>query len=283
MKVLLLGAAGQLGTDIQKTWTGHELVALHHAECDVRDRSQVFAAVEGHRPELVIDNAAFVRVDDAEREPHEAFAVNAEGAKHAADAAALVGAAVLYVSTDYIFGRGDKPHTEDEPVYPQGAYAMSKAAGEALIRETTPRHFIVRSSGLYGAAGSSGKGGNFVETMLRFGREGRSWKVVADEVLTPSYTHDLALKLEELVGTGGYGTYHLTNAGECSWYEFAVEALRLAGIEANVERTTSAEWGAPAPRPAYSVLAETKLAGLGLGPLRPWPEALAAYIHGRSA
>lgn len=279
MKVLLLGAAGQLGEDIVSTWQGHDLVALTHAQCDVTSREQIFAAVEAHEPELIIDNAAYVRVDDAEKEPHLAFAVNAEGAKHVADAALQFGTSVLYISTDYVFGRGSKPHLEDEPVYPLGVYAITKAGGEALVRGTTPRHFIVRSSGLYGTAGSSGKGGNFVETMLRFGREGRSWEVVADEVLCPTYTRDLAEKLQELVATGAYGTYHLTNSGECSWYEFACAALEMAGIEANVSPTTSAEWGAAAPRPPYSVLAETKLGKLGLKPMRPWREALSAYLE----
>ncbi|MPZ22715.1 MAG: dTDP-4-dehydrorhamnose reductase [Dehalococcoidia bacterium] len=278
VKVLLLGAAGQLGQDIRRRWTGHEITTLAHADCDVRDRDQVLAATQRHMPDLVMDNAAYVRVDDAEREPLEAFAVNAEGARHAAEAAVECGASILYVSTDYVFGRGDQPHQEDEAVHPQGAYALTKAAGEALIRETTPRHFVVRSSGLYGVAGSSGKGGNFVETMLRFGREGRAWKVVADQVLTPTYTADLADKLEELVSSGAYGTYHLTNAGECSWLEFARAALDIAGIEADVSPTTTEEWGAPAPRPAYSVLANSKLGVLGIEPMRHWRDALRVYL-----
>jgi dTDP-4-dehydrorhamnose reductase len=278
VRVLLFGAAGQLGSDIVRTWKGDEIVALKHADCDVRERESVIEAVAQHRPDLMIDNAAYVRVDDAEWEPLEAFTVNAEGAKNAADAATSAGAAIAYVSTDYVFGKGDAPHLEDEAVSPQGAYAISKAAGEALIRETTAKHFIVRSSGLYGKAGSSGKSGNFVETMLRFGREGRSWKVVADEVLSPTYTLDLARKMRELVATEAYGTYHLTNGGQCSWHEFASEILRLASIEANMSPTTAAEWGAPAPRPAFSVLAETKLQGLDIAPMRPWRDALEAYL-----
>lgn len=281
MKVLLLGAGGQLGADIVDTWTDDEVVALRHEECDVVDRSRVFEAVTKAKPEIVIDNAGYVRVDDAEKEPLQAFAVNSEGAKNVADAAVKAGAAVVYISTDYVFGHGTEPHAEDEPVSPQGAYAISKAAGEALVRETTDRHFIVRSSGLYGWAGSSGKGGNFVETMLRFAREGRSWKVVGDEILSPTYTRDLAQKLRELVGTGAYGTYHLTNAGQCSWYEFTVEIVRVAGLEADVSKTTTAEWAAAAPRPAYSVLADSKLENLGMKKMRPWQAALAAYMGER--
>lgn len=283
MKVLLLGAAGQLGTDVVGTWTDDEVIAIKHEDCDVRDRERVSATVNAHEPEVVIDNAAYVRVDDAEKEPLEAFAVNAEGAKNVADASVEAGAAVVYVSTDYVFGKGSEPHEEDDQVTPQGAYAISKAAGEALIRETTPRHFIVRSSGLYGSAGSSGKGGNFVETMIGFAREGRSWKVVADQVLSPTYTRDLALKLREVVGTGKHGTYHLTNRGQCSWFEFALATLRLAGFQADLRPTTTAEWNAPAPRPEYSVLAETKLAKLGVKPIRPWQEALQAYLDERTS
>ena len=283
MKVLLLGAAGQLGTDVVGTWTDDEVIAIKHEDCDVRDRERVSATVNAHEPEVVIDNAAYVRVDDAEQEPLEAFAVNAEGAKNVADASVEAGAAVVYVSTDYVFGEGVESHREDDLVTPQGAYAISKAAGEALIRETTPRHFIVRSSGLYGSAGSSGKGGNFVETMLAFAREGRSWKVVADQVLSPTYTRDLALKLREVLATGEHGTYHLTNRGHCSWFEFALATLRLAGFQADLRPTTSAEWNAPAPRPEYSVLAETKLAKLGVKPIRPWQEALQAYLDERTS
>jgi dTDP-4-dehydrorhamnose reductase len=281
VKVLLFGAGGQLSVDISRTWGDHDLVELSHKECDVTDFASVMEAGERHRPDVVIDNAAYVRVDDAETHPELAFAVNAEGAKNCADAAKAVDAAILYMSTDYVFGKGTEPHTEDEPVHPLGAYAISKAAGEALVRNTTERHFIVRSGGLFGHAGSSGKGGNFVETMLRFAREGRSWKVVADEVVSPTYTLDLAMKLKELVGIGAYGTYHLTNAGQCSWHEFAVETVRLAGLEAEISPTTSAEWNAPAPRPRCSVLKDTKTAALGLEPMRPWREALAAYLADR--
>jgi dTDP-4-dehydrorhamnose reductase len=281
MKVLLLGAAGQLGNDIVETWRDDEILALKHDECDVVDRPRVLEAVARASADIVIDNAAYVRVDEAEKEPLRAFAVNAEGAKNVADAAVKTGAAVVYISTDYVFGVGREPHREDELVSPRGAYATSKAAGEALVRETTDRHFIARSSGLYGSAGSSGKGGNFVETMLRFAAEGRSWKVVADEILSPTYTLDLAQKLRELVATGAFGTYHLTNSGECSWYEFAVEATRLGGFQADVSPTTSVDWGAPAPRPAYSVLAANRLGALGIDPMRPWQEALAAYVGER--
>jgi dTDP-4-dehydrorhamnose reductase len=278
MKVLLLGAAGQLGYDIQRTWTDHEVVALRHADCDVTDRAQVFATVAKHRPQLVIDNAAYVLVDNAESNPARAFAVNAEGAKNVADAACEVEAAMLYVSSDYVFGAGGEPHPEDEQVSPQGAYAISKAAGEALVRETSKRHFVVRSSGLYGITGSSGKIGNFVETILGLAREGQTLRVVDDQVVGPTYTLDLARKIAQVAAAGAYGCYHLVNQGHCSWYEFARAILKGAEMEADIRPITTTEYGAPGPRPAFSVLAETKLDRLGIQPMRPWPEALAAYL-----
>jgi dTDP-4-dehydrorhamnose reductase len=161
-------------------------------------------------------------------------------------------------------------------------YALSKLAGELMVRAAAPGHLVVRSSGLYGVAGSSGKGGNFVETMLRLAREGRSIRVVDDQVLTPTYTRDLAGAIAALLARDAPGgIYHLTNAGACSWFEFARRIFAFCGLAPDLAPTTSAAYNAPARRPANSVLLNTRAVAVGVPPLRPWPEALAAYLRAR--
>jgi dTDP-4-dehydrorhamnose reductase len=280
MRVLLLGARSQLGHDILRSWTEDEITALGHAECDVSDPEAVRTAVAVSKPELVVSLAASHRVDDVERDPADALRVNAYGAWCAARAAAEVGAAVMWVSTDYVF-RGDasRPYAEDDCTAPVNAYGASKADGERLIALANPRHVIVRSSGLYGVAGPSGKGGNFVDTMLRLAGEGKPLRVVADQVLGPTATIDLARAMRDVAASDFSGTVHITNQGAISWHDFAALAFKLCGVHANLTPTSSEEYGAPARRPAYSVLANERLASLGIAPLRPVEDALRAYLH----
>jgi dTDP-4-dehydrorhamnose reductase len=280
MRVLLLGARSQLGYDILRSWAGDEITALGHAECDVSDPEAVRSAVAGSRPELVVNLAASHRVDDVERDPAEALRVNAYGAWCVAHAAAEAGSGLMWVSTDYVFsGDAARPYTEEDCTAPVNAYGASKAAGERLVALANPRHVIVRSSGLYGVAGSSGKGGNFVDTMLRLAREGNTLRVVADQVLGPTATDDLARAMRRVAGSDITGIVHITNGGAISWHDFAALAFRLCGVEANLSPTTSEEYGAPARRPSYSVLANARLSSLGIEQLRPVEDALRAYLH----
>ncbi len=280
MRVLLFGARSQLGYDLLRAWPNAEVRALSHGDCDVTDPAAVRTAVEATRPYLVVNLAAAHRVDELEREPTAAFHVNAYGAWLVARWAAAVGAAVLWVSTDYVFsGTARRPYREEDPLGPVNAYGASKAAGERLVALANPRHFIVRSSGLYGVVGASGKGGNFVETMLRLAREGRPLRVVNDQVLSPTATADLAAALVRLVGTEAFGLYHITNTGAVSWHDFAALIFQLTGTPARLTPVSSAEYGAPAPRPAFSVLANERLRALGLPPLPPVAAALAAYLR----
>ena len=282
MRVLLIGAGGQLGSDLTKALAQEELIPLKHADIEVCDPGSVRHALQTYAPEVVINTAAFHRVDDCEREPERAFAVNALGVRHLALACREQGCALLHLSTDYVFdGRKGVPYEETDPPSPINAYGISKLAGEYFIRYLLDKHYIVRTSGLYGVAGSSGKGGNFVELMLRLAREGKEIKVVNDQTLTPTYTVDLAAALARLVHTQRYGLYHITNSGECTWYQFAAKIFELAGVQAKLEPTTTAAFGAPARRPAYSVLAHKALLAAGLSEMRPWPEALAAYLTER--
>jgi len=280
MKTLLIGARGQLGSDIRASWPADGLVALTSDDIDVRDRAGVFEVVAAHRPDLVLNTSAFHNVDLCEDEPAQAFAVNAIAPKHLADACAEHGAALLHLSTDYVFsGNAGRAYTESDRTDALNVYGVSKAAGEQIIRSHLDRHYIVRSSGLFGVAGAAGKGGNFVETMLRLAREGKPIKVVDDQVLSPSFTADLAAKLLELAQTGTYGTYHVTGQGSCSWYEFAGEIFRQAGLSPELTPTTTASFGAKAVRPAYSVLSNDALLRAGIAPTRHWREALADYLR----
>lgn len=282
MRVLLIGAGGQLGSDLVKALAHEDLIALTHGDIEVCDPESVRAAMQSHAPQVVINTAAFHRVDDCEREPARAFAVNALGARNVALACKEQGCALLHLSTDYVFdGHKGSAYDESDAPRPINAYGISKLAGEFFIRYLLDRYYIVRTSGLYGVAGSSGKGGNFVELMLRLAREGKEIKVVKDQTLSPTYTVDLAQALAQLIRTERYGLYHITNSGECSWYQFAAKVFELTGVPAQLKPTTTAAFGAVARRPTYSVLAHKALLAAGLAEMRPWPAALAAYLAER--
>jgi dTDP-4-dehydrorhamnose reductase len=282
-RVALIGSNGQLGTDIVRLWPARlsELVPLTHADFDVTDEAQVRSVIDGIQPGLVINTAAFHRVDDCETQAEDAWRVNALGVKHLAESCRDAGATLMHFSTDYVFdGARRTPYREDDSPRPLSAYAISKLAGEHFLRYLLPdNHILIRSSGLYGVAGASGKGGNFVETMLRLAREGRPIRVVDDQVTTPTYTLDLAQTLISLIERGGRGAFHITNQGCCSWYEFAGHVFSLLGVQADLKPVSSAEYNAPAQRPAYSVLANTRIQQLGISQPRPWQEALADYLR----
>jgi dTDP-4-dehydrorhamnose reductase len=279
VRTLLIGSRGQLGSDLCRIW-GEGLIALPHEALDVCDRDQTYAIVRNEAPDLVINTAAYHRVDECESNLARTFEVNAVGARNVADASREVGAAVMFISTDYVFdGEKGSPYAEEDAAHPVNVYGVSKLAGEHLVRQGNPRHFIVRSSGLFGVAGASGKGGNFVETMLRKAREGDALRVVDDQVFSPTFTWDLASTLRELAATDRFGTYHVTNTGQTSWHHLAAKAFELTGLRPSLTAITSEETGAAARRPRFSVLAHGCLTAAGLAPLRPWPDALEAYLR----
>lgn len=279
MRTVVIGAGGQLGTDIMDTWPADGTVGLLHSDIDVTEPERVLEVLRAHRPDLVVNTAAFHQVDICETEGASAFAVNGLGAMHVASACRELGAAVMFISTDYVFSGDDgRPYIESDAPAPVNVYGMSKAAGEQLVRQRNDRHYVVRTSGLYGAAGASGKGGNFVERMLELARAGKDLRVVDDQVLGPTFTLDLARKLLELAQSGRYGTYHVTSGGSCSWHDFAARIFALTNTPASLSPTTSAEFASPARRPAYSVLENAALRDAGIEPMRPWQEALADYL-----
>lgn len=283
--VVVVGSAGQLGTDLIRCWQGRpgdRVWGLARSDLDVTDLAQARAVLARLEPAVVVNATAYNLVDAAEAEPQAALAVNALGPRNLALVCRELDATLVHVSTDYVFsGKMRRPYVEDDPVEPLSVYGVSKAAGEMLIRATWQRHFIVRTSGLYGLAGSRGKGGNFVDTMLRLARSGQPIRVVDDQVLTPTHTAELALQIAHLVATDAYGTYHATCQGECSWYEFAAEIFRQASIQARLEPQSTAEAGRAARRPPYSVLHNRNLQRLGLDLMPHWRDALGGYLRMR--
>lgn len=288
MRIVVTGARGQLGSALVEALRDRLPIALGHAELDVGDADGVRQRIADLRPDVVVNAAAFTRVDDAEARAGDAFRTNALGPWALARATDACGALLVHVSTDYVFdGQAATPYGEDDSPSPRGVYAASKLAGEALVAGANPLHMLVRSAGLYGR-GEGGKGGNFVETMLRLAAAGKAIRVVGDQQTAPTAAVDLAAKIVDLVDRWGadrsrelLGLYHVTNSGSCTWLEFAREIFRIAGVNASVEPITTAAYGARAPRPAYSVLARHHLAHLGLDDLRPWQAALVDYLAGR--
>jgi dTDP-4-dehydrorhamnose reductase len=279
MTTLLIGANGQLGSELRHSFNDHDLVPLTHADLELADRAQVREVLAKYRPGLILNTAAYHRVDECEDHPERSFAVNAVAVGDLAIAAGEIGAVLVHFSTDYVFdGRQRRPYREADPPGPLNVYATSKVAGEYLVRAYLDRHFIIRSCGLYAVAGSKERGGNFVERMLRLAAEGQEIRVVGDQVVTPTSAKELARKVRQLVETGAFGLYHITNHGACSWYQFAEAVLDLAGLHARVQETTAAAYGARAKRPAYSVLDNVNLRLLGLDDLRDWRDALKAYL-----
>ncbi|MBY0461020.1 MAG: dTDP-4-dehydrorhamnose reductase [Gemmataceae bacterium] len=285
MKIVVLGAAGQLGRDLcPRLATLGEVVPLSRADIDLAAHESTFAAVAGLTPDVFINCAAYNLVDKAEGEPEVAFAVNAVGVELLARACAGVGAKLVHFSTDYVFGADATratPLAETDPPGPVSVYGASKLRGEQAALAASPAHLAIRTCGLYGVWGSGGKGGNFVETMLRVASQGKPLRVVHDQRCTPSYTADVADATVCLLEKGASGLFHVTNGGACSWYELASEIFRQSGVTADLTPITSAEFGAKARRPLYSVLSTRKLTDFGTPAPRPWAEALAAYLAER--
>lgn len=274
-RVLITGANGMLGRDIQETLGARPFTALGRAALDVRDVDAVREAVGGH--DVIVNCAAYTRVDDAEEHEADAFAINAEGAHNLALAARDTGARLIHMSTDYVFdGSATAPYPESAPRHPLGAYARTKAAGEELVLEAySAGTIILRSAWLYGQHGP-----NFVSTMLRLAGERDTLAVVDDQWGQPTWTRDLAQKVVEIIDADiTSGIFHGTSSGHTTWFHFAREIFTLSGLDPQrVQPTDSASFVRPATRPAYSVLGHDAWALSGLSPLRHWQDALAEAL-----
>jgi len=282
MRVAVLGANGQLARDLCPRLTG-EVLPLTRAELDLAVPESIEPAIAERKLDVVVNCAAYNFVDKAETEPEAAFRTNTWGVRELARVCNMRSIRLVHVSTDYVFGLDKhvkQPLSESVPAGPVSVYGASKLAGEFFVRSGCMNHLVIRTCGLYGVWGTGGKGGNFIETMLRIAGQGKPLKVVNDQYCTPTATSDLAEAIVVLMHTNATGLFHLTSAGATTWHDLAAEAFKLSGIAADLTPITSEQFSAPAKRPPYSVLDCGKAASLGVT-LRPWQAALANYLEAR--
>ncbi len=275
MKILITGSNGMLGHDlIEVLKDNHELLLTTSKTLDITDGDSVMDFIVKSNPDIVINSAAYTDVDGCESNPDLAYNVNGEGVKNLALACREVDCPLVHISTDYVFnGQNDRPWVEDDEIGPISIYGKSKLKGEEHIKEILEKYFIVRTAWLYGVNGR-----NFPRTMLELAQKHSEITVVYDEVGTPTYTPDLAKGISKLIETDYYGTYHLTNSGNCSWCEFARYIFEVADVDVNVIPVTASEFARPAPRPSYSVLENRNWVENGFEPLRNYKEAIKEYI-----
>lgn len=283
-KIAIIGANGQLGSDLQKALSDklpYNIYPLTHADIEITKRDSITEVLDNIQPDVVINAAAYNNVDESESNPQKAFLVNGLANKYLAEYCKKKNSVLVYISSDYVFGFDEKrntPYIESDCPGPINAYGISKLAGEYFVFSTCKKYFIIRTSGLFGIAGSSGKEANFIETILKKAKEEKQIKIVDDQVITPTYALDLAKQILLLLKTDYYGTYHATAEGQCSWYEFAEEIFRLTGIPATLEAVTSDIFNAKAKRPAYSVLENEKLKKIGIHSMQDWHICLKEYL-----
>lgn len=277
MDILVTGASGQLGHDLvlELVGRGHVVTGVSSKELNLLDSEAVEVYLIARRPDAVIHCAGYTAVDLAEDEKEKCFAVNVQGTEALASACAAVGSKLLFISTDYVFsGDGERPWEPDDPPKPLNVYGMSKYLGEEAVRRSVPEHFIVRISWLFGVNGK-----NFVKTMLRLRAEREQITVVNDQIGSPTYTKDLSVLLSDMIETDRYGTYHATNEGFCSWYEFACAIMEEAGLPCRVLSVSSDQYPSRAKRPANSRMSKDKLTENGFHRLPPWQDALRRYLQ----
>jgi len=277
MKILITGYLGMLGSDLVKLLdeeNQHELILTDIEELDITNLEEVKEMLRQEKPEAVINVAAYTDVDGCETNRELAYNVNSIGPKNLAIACGEIGAKLLHISTDYVFpGKNTQPYKEDDATGPQSYYGVTKLKAEEFIEESMENFFIVRTAWLYGIDGK-----NFVKTMLYLAENNPEITVVNDQRGSPTFTVDLAKGIIELVKTDKYGIYHLTNSGECTWYDFANDIFELANVDVEVKPVTTAEYPTPAKRPEYSVLSLEKWNNSGFTPMRNYKDALKEYL-----
>ena len=277
MKALVLGSSGLLGKALMREWTGDEVVGLTSRDVDIRDTDEVENIVEEARPEWIVLAAAYTNVDDCENHPDLAFAVTRDGAVNVAQAAKGAGARLLFLSSDYVFdGKKTSPYETDDARNPQSVYGRSKAEAETRLIDVLPECCIARTSWLFGTGGKC-----FPDTILKLAESRPSLNVVDDQRGCPTYTVDLAKAIIQLCRSNARGIVHVTNTGDCSWYEFAREIVKGSALHTEVRPVSSEQIARPAPRPAYSVLSPRSLQSRGLS-LPTWQDALRRYLRERA-
>jgi dTDP-4-dehydrorhamnose reductase len=277
MKALIVGCLGMLGTDLLAVLNpGNDVTGFDLPEFDITRLDQCLARVKDLRPDVIINAAAFTRVDDCETRDKEAFLVNGQGAGNIAEAAASTNSLLVHYSTDYVFdGRKEDAYLEDDVPNPQSIYGKSKLLGEDLVRRNCSNHLIIRTSWLFGRNGS-----NFIRTIVGLARKGIPLRVVNDQKGSPTFSRDLAEHTLKMIEAGCSSTCHVTNCGSCTWYDLACGTLEWAGLTGiPVTPVSTSEFPRPAPRPANSILANARLKGYGLPSMRPWQAAAREYVE----
>ncbi|HML02131.1 MAG TPA: dTDP-4-dehydrorhamnose reductase [Candidatus Bathyarchaeia archaeon] len=278
MRIAIVGSTGQLGTDLMKTLReDHEVIGLTHQDIEVSNYSSCLTLKE-HRPEVIINTAAFHRTDQCEEEPEKTFLINAVGPKNIAKISKEIEATTIFISTDYIFdGSKNKPYTENDTPNPINTYGISKLAGE-LCTKQNPKHYVIRVASLFGTAGASGKGGNFVETMIAKAKKHEPISVVNDQWMSPTYTRDAAKTMKKIIESQlPFGTYHATNEGFCTWFQFAKQIFSILNLNPSLAPIKTSQLQVKAQRPRFSALKSTKLPKHGIQ-ARQWTEALSDYL-----
>jgi dTDP-4-dehydrorhamnose reductase len=279
MRALVIGGSGQLGTEIRRNWKHDDVVAPPHDQLDIEDGAALDATIARVKPDALVNCAAFHNVDRCESEPERAFAVNAVAVDRLAALCELRAVTLVTLSTDYVFdGASRTPYTEADRPRPLSAYGVSKLAGELLAQRRGTRALVVRTCGVYGVRPSATKGHTFIDRVIAQARANEPMRVVSDVVASPTFAGHLAMALRQLLEAGATGLVHVANRGPVSWYDFAAEALRQAGIAAgNIMPITASQWTTTAPRPAFSALESNKLRSIGIQ-MPDWREGIAAYL-----
>jgi len=280
MKIALIGADGQLGSDLMKALPKNTITPLYYPEFDITQPEKAQEALTKIQPDVVINTAAYHRVDECEDNPQQAFQVNTIAIRDLALICRDFDWTLVHFSTDYVFdGKKQAPYTEEDSPHPLSVYAVSKLAGEYFVESILEKYYLIRTCGLYGVAGCWGKGTNFVDIMISLERKGQPLKVVNDQWVTPTSTEELAVRIGELIQIPRYGLYHLTNEGQCTWFEFAQTIFRLIGKVPQLIPVDSKAYGAKAVRPAYSVLENARAKKIGIADFSSWETALEFYLR----
>ena len=281
MKVAVLGANGQLGTDLMDVLSGeHDALGLNHSDIEITDIDSVKNVLSSAKPDIVLNTAAYHMVPDAEKFPDKAYRINGTGVLNLSKVCQDIGIRLVHYSTDYVFdGKKQKPYTEDDCPNPLNVYANTKLAGEFFALNYSDKSYVVRVSGIYGKVPSRAKGGNFITTMIKLAKEKPEVRVVNDEILTPTPTYHIAKNTAELITTDAFGLYHMSCEGEVSWYEFARVIWETLQLETPLYPTSVKDFPLVVKRPFYSVLENKNLNKLGINQMPDWKEALVEFLR----
>jgi dTDP-4-dehydrorhamnose reductase len=282
MKIAVIGANGQLGSDVGQAFraNGDEVTELNHDTIEITDLNTAAGILRSIRPQIIVNTAAMHNVEKCEADPRRSFAVNGEGARNLALIAREIDSVLIHISTDYVFdGSKRTPYEESDRPCPLNVYGNTKLAGEYFVLSLHARSFVLRTSALYGTKPCRAKGLNFVNLMLKLAKERDEIRVVDSEVVTPTYTADLAQQVVRISGSECYGLYHATPEGSCSWYEFAREIFRRADVRVKLTVAAPEEFPSKVRRPEYSVLENSRLKSFKLNTFGRWEEGLERYLN----